>query len=451
MENKSAFFFSNLFDGLWMFEQAVNALTILLLCHGLPWERGTLLRRVLTLVWMTLSIALTNILMFTFLPRVCYRVATMIILGLHLGLYMHYGTSMNRKNKTVMWFSLLACMFCISALAWQGAYLLELLCNTTGSESLFRDAIMLFQIPCALYLRNLDFGEFRMVPQSGINSIMICDACLVCIAIVESVWIFTNLQITVMLLVIYGCMFLVILSVLHAMYHMCLEQEEIISLQAERQRLLSEQEVAGMVVTNIDDLRCLRHDLKNQYAYMSILLREKRYEELEHYFAQMSENLPPLLNLVNSGNRSIDTVLNMELTKAKQAFVPVEYELIAPASLPFSADDLCAILANLMDNAIEECIRLRDKGCPDAKIHLSIRPHGSYLYIVCRNTTDRRDLQRRHDALRTTKSDDLLHGYGTRIVMKLAQKYNGTADYSLKDGTFVAKVMLDTMEENRED
>jgi hypothetical protein len=72
--------------------------------------------------------------------------------------------------------------------------------------------------------------------------------------------------------------------------------------------------------------------------------------------------------------------------------------------------------------------------------------YGSYLYIVCRNSTDRQQLERWNDALRTTKSDERLHGYGTRIVMKTAEKYNGTADYSLKDGTFVAKVMLDTME-----
>lgn len=445
------FFFEKLFDGFWMFEQAVNALTIIVLCHGLVWEQGRRQRRVLALVLLTLSIALTNILIFAGFPKECYRVALLLSLSGYLALYMKFGATVDRNNAVVLWCSMAACMTCVSALAWQGAYLIALSCNVEGIEPMIRAAVVLAQIPCALYLRACDFGEFETVPRSGVLSIVICDVCLLFMAAAEALWIFTSYQVTVIMVVVYACMLMVVISVIYAMYNMCREQDEIMVLQAEHQRLSSEREVAGMVAANIDDLRCLRHDLKNQYAYMSILLREKRYGELEEYFGQMAENLPPLLDLANSGNRSIDTVLNMELAKAKQAFIPVEYDLIAPAALPFSADDLCAILANLLDNAIEECIRLRELGREDVEIRLSIHPHGSYLYIVCRNTTDRQSLERWHDALRTTKADDRLHGYGTRIVMKLARKYNGTADYSLKDGTFVAKVMLDTMEENRED
>lgn len=445
------FFFGKVFDGFWMFEQAVNALTMIVLCHGLVWTPGRRLRRVIALVLLTASMALTNILLLAGLPKETYRVAMLLAQGGFMALYMRLCDSMNKKNIAVLWCTMFACMVCVSALAWQGAYLVGLASGDSSVEPMIRSGVVLAQIPCALYLRACDFGEFEFVPQSGVISIAICDVCLMCLAAAESFWIFTIYQVTVVMVVVYACMLMVVISVIYGMYNMCREQEEIIALQAERQRLLSEREVAGMVAANIDDLRCLRHELKNQYAYMGILLREKRYSELEEYFSHMSEDLPPLLNIANSGNRSVDTVLNMELAKAKQAFIPVEYELAAPEVLPFSADDLCAILANLMDNAIEECVRLRTLGREEVQIRLSIQPYGSYLYIVCRNSTDRQDLERWHDALRTTKPDERFHGYGTRIVMKLAKKYNGTADYSLKDGTFVAKVMLDMMEDYRED
>ena len=116
---------------------------------------------------------------------------------------------------------------------------------------------------------------------------------------------FTSYEVTITMTVVYACMLLVVISVIYAMHNMCREQEAIIELQAERQRLLSEREIAGMVANNIDDLRCLRHELKNQYAYMSILLREQRYGELEEYFSQMAADLPPLLNLANSGKTVI--------------------------------------------------------------------------------------------------------------------------------------------------
>lgn len=451
MPHEMQFFFSKLFDGFWMLEQAVNALTMIVLCHGFVWEKGRRLWRGVSVVLLTLSIALTNILIFAGFPKECYRVAILLAQGGFLALYMRFGATVDRNNMAVLWCSMIACMACVSALAWQSAYLLALFLGQPGIEPMIRATLVLAQIPCALYLRACDFGDFDSVPRSGVLSIVICDICLLFLAAAESIWIFTSFSVTVIMVVVYACMLMVVISVIYAMYNMCREQDEILILQAEQQRLLSEREVAGMVAANIDDLRCLRHDLKNQYAYMSILLREKRYRELEEYFGQMAENLPPLLAQANSGNSSIDTVLNMELAKANQAFIPVEYNLIAPAALPFSADDLCAILANLMDNAIEECVRLRELGREDVSVRLSVQPYGSYLYIVCRNSTYRQDLEWWHDALRTTKSSDRLHGYGTRIVMKLAKKYNGTADYSLKDGVFVAKVMLDTMEENRED
>lgn len=440
------FFFAKIFDGFWLLEKIVTVLSIIVLCHGVRWETRKLPKYFASFVILTLVLVLSNILNLMVMPREWFRALGLVILGMVLGVHLWFGTHMRRSQLMILWCSMFACVTCVSAIAWEGAYLIAGWLNMAELEPILRVLISFANLPCALYLRACDFGEFESVPRGGIVSIVVCDIGLMCLSAVESVWVFTDYPVTVVMVVVYGCMLMVVISIIHAMHHMCREQEERVELQAERQRLLSEREVAGMVASNIDDLRCLRHELKNQYAYMNILLRENRYSELAEYFNQMSENLPPLLGLANSGNRSIDTVLNMELTKAKQAFVPVEYDLIAPAELPFSADDLCAILANLMDNAIEECVRLRVLGREDVFVRLSIQPYGSYLYIVCRNSTDRLDLERWHDALRTTKSDERLHGYGTRIVMKLAQKYNGTADFSLKEGVFVAKVMLDTME-----
>lgn len=68
--------------------------------------------------------------------------------------------------------------------------------------------------------------------------------------------------------------------------------------------------------------------------------------------------------------------------------------------------------------------------------------------MLCRNTTSRTELARFRRGLRTTKGDDRLHGYGTRIISKIAEKYNGCAEFGLSDRMFVAKLLLDmTVEE----
>ena len=360
---------------------------------------------------------------------------------------MRYSGAVDPKNIVVRWLAAVGCMTCVASLAWQGGALAAEALGQLSLAPALRSLVILGQLPCALYLRACNFEDFPMVPIGGIQAVVICDICIFLMALVGSVWIATEREMTVVMMAVYGCLLAVVISVIFTMYRMCRDQETVIELQAERQRLQSERVIADMVAVGIDELRCLRHEMKNQYAYISILLREQRYEELEQFCGQLESSMPPMVQLANSGNRVIDTVLNMELARAKQISVPVEYELALPETMPLAPEDVCAILANLMDNALEECQRLREKGREDGSIRLTIRPYGSYLYIVCRNSTDRQTLEWRQDALRTTKSDTQLHGYGTRIINKLAKKYNGTADYKLKDGAFVAKVMLDTMEE----
>ncbi len=137
----------------------------------------------------------------------------------------------------------------------------------------------------------------------------------------------------------------------------------------------------------------------------------------------------------------------METGKLKAEQIPFEHQLVVPPVLPFSEEHLFSIIVNLMDNACEECKRLKDSGNTDVKVRLEIVPHQSYLIIKCSNTTDRTALEKTRGGIRTSKGDERIHGYGTRIVSRLAEKYNGAADYMLENGMFVAKVLLDMTEE----
>lgn len=177
---------------------------------------------------------------------------------------------------------------------------------------------------------------------------------------------------------------------------------------------------------------------------------EQRYDELRQYFAKLSENLPTQLNMIDCGNRLMNTVLNMELAKLKSERISFEHQLVVPPVLPFPDEEICSIITNLLDNAAEECRRLLQKGWGAVRVRLEIYPHQSYLFIKCSNSTDRELLSRSRGGIRTTKEDERLHGYGTKIISKLADKHNGCADFSLSGGQFVAQVMLDMTEERHD-
>ena len=432
-------------DAAWLLEIFILTLSWTVVCHGLKWPKEKITRWLAQSVLLYLTIAAvdgTLIVVFGLYTRIFGT----LIRGMIYALYMWFCSHYRPKANVIIWCSMYAGVCALSVIAGQMSFLTGDFIMRGYPEGIARCVVYVLMFPLAIYLRRFNFDDYETVPHSGMMLIIAGDTSILALHVVESMWAGQDYRVTVTLLVAYTCMLAMVIAAIYAMYTMCAEQSEIISLQAEKQRLMAEQESLKMMESNLEDLRCVRHDLKSQYAYMQILLKEKRYGELDAYFRQVAENLPPQLNYVDCGNRSMNTILNMEISKAKSAHIEVTHQLVVPPVLPFPEDDLCAIVANLMDNAIEGCKRLDpEKGAIPA-IHLSIYPQKSYLFIMCRNATDLKKLERRGWGLRTTKGDEKLHGYGTKIVAKTAEKYNGCAEYSLEDGDFVAKVMLDMME-----
>ena len=139
----------------------------------------------------------------------------------------------------------------------------------------------------------------------------------------------------------------------------------------------------------------------------------------------------------------MNTNLNMMFMKAKRSDITIEHQLVVPPVLPFSDEDMCTLISNLFDNAIDECKHLKRHGAEDPKIYVEIKPQGSYLVITCINPTDKTEIPRRAGFIITTKKDKKIHGYGTGIVSRTAEKYNGLAEFKIEEGKFIAKVMLD--------
>ncbi len=445
MLERMEMFLTSILDAAWVMEQVLVTLAWVILCHGIPRQREHIRRWMGNFVLLFLGMVAADVGMIVVLPRFIPPVWS-LTMGVVSMVYLQLCSDYRRGTSLVLWCSQFAGMVALTVMAGQLSILTGEYLAKGAAEGLVRSLMYLCMIPLALYLRRFNFSEFETVPRSGMALIIAGDVCIVGLYLMESMWMRTDYQMILMVIGSHLSLFTMVIFAIYAMYAMCREQTEVIALQAERQRLIAEQENMKMVQASLEDLRCVRHDLKNQYAYMQILLDSGRYSELSDYFRQVAENLPQGLNYVDCGNTSMNTILNMEIGKAKQRDIPVQTNLVVPPVLPFPEDDLCAIVANLMDNAIEECGRFLSAGGEQGHIRLDIYPQKSYLFIMCRNRTDRKTLQRHRRGLRTTKSDEKLHGYGTRIVTKTAEKYNGAAEFTLEDGEFVAKVLLDMME-----
>ena len=208
-------------------------------------------------------------------------------------------------------------------------------------------------------------------------------------------------------------------------------------IQAERHLMESRYEALGAYRESGESLRRLRHEVKNQYAYIRMLLEQKDYDRAEQFFGEMSMRANPTFSWVSSGNDLIDDIVNLEISKARAAGVEISSRIAVPSELPYEEIDLCSLLMNLLDNAIEAC-----EGVEGASARLGIVADQGALVVTVVNPSARRPRFSSEGILETTKGDSENHGLGTSIVRSVAEKYDGAVDFSYAGGEFTARVML---------
>lgn len=218
------------------------------------------------------------------------------------------------------------------------------------------------------------------------------------------------------------------------------EQTQNLELQAERQLNESATQLLKMADHNLLELHKIKHDIRNQYAYMQILLRQKSYDDLENYFFELLGSFAePLVATVECGNRVLDAILNMEATNAHRVGASLDLKIAVPKELPFKEIDLCKLLTNIIDNSIEAVEREK---CDDKTIYISMSPHRDYLYIEVSNETKKspKDLE---NGLITSKYDKKAHGKGEAIIKSVVHKYNGHIRNYIEDNRFKVEILLD--------
>lgn len=235
--------------------------------------------------------------------------------------------------------------------------------------------------------------------------------------------------------------FLLLMLVSYLMFYVLAREH------AERAELLVTEKadadtMSQMLVTReiYDAIRETRHELKNYNAYMSSLLEAGDYDALKEFFAAYGTNLEEVLDYVSSGNRLIDAVVNAKLALGRSYGVEFKTTLAVPEQLSVADDDMFRLLANLLDNAIEGTLASKT---PKGPVRLKIMPHESYFVITVENPCNPRHIKRSSDGtFITSKPEEALHGYGTKVIREIAEKYQGSATFTVKDKIFTASVML---------
>lgn len=224
----------------------------------------------------------------------------------------------------------------------------------------------------------------------------------------------------------------------YMMFYIVKANQDMIHLQAKNFELEKNQELLMVSDQNLEKLRKLKHDSKNQYAYMKILLSEKRYEELDWFFEEYGDGILEPISFISSSNPIVSSVLNMEYAKARALGVDFDCKLAIPPSLPILSTDLSSLLCNLLDNAIHGA----KESQVEKPVTIRMREYQRFLYLEVDNPVLSTMTLKQVEETRTTKKDKEFHGFGRKIIASIVKKYNGTIEGDLKDHVYSVKIML---------
>lgn len=184
------------------------------------------------------------------------------------------------------------------------------------------------------------------------------------------------------------------------------------------------------------NMRGWRHDYHNHIQVMKAQMAAGNLEELARYLDELEQDLNRVDTYVKSGNRMVDAILNSKISLAEQKEIKVNCKAGLPEQLSTDDVDLCVILSNLLDNAIEAC----EKIPVEARfLRIYMTAHQSQLYVSIQNSAKE---ELNFDEKNYISSKRGNHGLGMKRVKAMVEKYEGYLRLANEPGIFAAEVTM---------
>ena len=180
----------------------------------------------------------------------------------------------------------------------------------------------------------------------------------------------------------------------------------------------------------------LYHDLNNHLNVLYHILDDQNVDEAKEYIKEISTPILRLCNTIWTGIDVVDVVINSKLQRMQELHIESDINVELPRNSNISSNDLCTILSNIIDNAIEATEQLQE----NKWIHITMRRINYFLFIKVVNSCN--DVKKFETFPDTTKENKMFHGWGLQSVSDVVKKYEGTLECVNEKGEFIVKIML---------
>lgn len=184
--------------------------------------------------------------------------------------------------------------------------------------------------------------------------------------------------------------------------------------------------------------RYLSHDLKNHINLLYQLMEREEYERVVTYMEKLRVPVKEMEEMFCSGNRIIDLVLNDKKGVAADKNINLTIEINHIGVLPIADQDICVIMTNLLDNAIEACAHIESG---EKWIHVIMKRDGNIFQICIENSFQDTIIQKNGNLI-SNKADNKRHGIGIESVKYVADKYHGDIKQEIRAGIFCCSMVL---------
>ena len=184
-------------------------------------------------------------------------------------------------------------------------------------------------------------------------------------------------------------------------------------------------------------MRGWRHDYRSHIQVMKAHAAAGDLEAVQAYLDKLDADLTALDPAVRTGNAMVDAILNSKISLARSREISVRADANIPVALRLSELDLCVIIGNLFDNAIEASMALP---APERLIRVYMEIKGAQLYITFTNLTAAGKRKKVSGRFATTKGEG--HGFGLVRIDNIVERLGGYITRSSEEGAFSTEILI---------
>ena len=221
----------------------------------------------------------------------------------------------------------------------------------------------------------------------------------------------------------------ILISAHGAVHSFIRQQTELESLQLKNQLTVNSYHA---IEDKMRESAALRHEMKHNLTALSALSRKKDYTGMDTLLASLLEQNEQQAQLHFTENVTINAILQDASSRAAKAGISFEAQAQVPENLAIPEQNLCVLLMNMLDNALDACGRADDPASQYIRFRCSSK--NGFLAVHCENSLSVAVKKDKHGRIISSKENAASHGFGLAQMRAIAEKYHSLLEISYTPG-----------------